>query len=183
MAETFDQPFKMRVLYALTDALKEITPANGYAVDLSDTVGAEGQPVPRVFRGRSWFGDEDPLPMISVLEAASPADDVAELPIETSSGEYDWALMVQGFITDDPVNPTDPAYVLLADVRRRLAQARLQRSVSDNTDSDILGQGHRITKLTIGPGVVRPVDDVSATSYFWLIIVLRIIDNAMTPYA
>jgi hypothetical protein len=38
------------------------------------------------------------------------------------SGCIDWSLMVQGWPADDPVNPSDPAYDLLAMVEMRLAR-------------------------------------------------------------
>lgn len=174
-----DQPFKLRALIALTDALKEITPSRGYQFDVSGAV----------WRGRAWFGDDDTLPMLSVLEGTSPADEVAEPPVDTATGEYDWSLILQGFVDDDPENPTDPAYGLLADVRRRLAQEKTRRHPTDPSERDILGLGpgrggkNCITKMFIGSGVVRPADDVSAKAYFWLNLVLRIVDNASEPYA
>lgn len=174
-------PFKLRVLTALTDAIKSISTTDGYLHTLADANGE-----PRVFRGRQWFGDGDPMPMVSVLEGISPADEVAEAPVDTNTGEYDWPILVQGFVKDDPVNPTDPAYRLLADVRRRLAAERKRRLPTDPTEPDILGLGasgkNRVVRLTIGPGVVRPADDVSANAYFWLTLTLRIIDNPDAPF-
>ena len=43
------EPVRLRVLKAMTECLKDITPANGYHTDL------KGQ----VFRGRVIFGDND----------------------------------------------------------------------------------------------------------------------------
>lgn len=184
---TFETPFKLRALHALTDALKTITPANGYVSDLSDFDPGDGVAQARVFRGRAWFGDDDPIPMVSVLEGTSPADEVDdEPPVDTTTGEYDWTLLVQGFVNDDPQNPTDPAYVLMADVRRRLAAER-KRKATGTHQFDPLGLGlagkNRIVGLTIGPGVVRPTDDVSSKAYFWMTIVLRIVENASEPYS
>lgn len=177
-------PFKLRALRALTEALKTITPTNGYNSDLSDferdTVATS-----RVYRGLAWFGADSPIPMVSILEGVSPADEVAEPPVDTATGEYDWPILVQGFVNDDPLNPTDPAYVLLADVRRRIAVEKL-RKMTGSHQPDPLGLGagkNRITKITIGPGVVRPADDVSSKAYFWLTITLRIVDNASVPDA
>lgn len=178
-------PFKTRVLRALTDALKDIAPSNGYISDLADFEADDGVTVSRVYRGRAWFGDSDPIPMVSILEGAHPADMVAEPPVNTATNEHDWELLIQGFVNDDPTNPTDPAYPLLADVRRRLAIEA--KRTSDGMPS-ILGFGLRdgaknsISKLHIGAGVVRPADDVSARAYFWLSIVIRVVDNAAYPY-
>jgi len=178
-------PFKLRALTALTGIIKEITPDNGYVCDLADFDPGDGVDQERVFRGRAWFGDNDPIPMVSVLEGVSPADEVDEPPVDTTTGEYDWPLLIQGFVDDDPEHPTDPAYLLLADVRRRLAVEK-RRKAPGSHQPDPLGLGlgkNRITKISIGPGVVRPADDVSSRAYFWLTVILRVVDNASDPYA
>lgn len=182
----FTDPFKLRALKALTASLKQITPANGYVSDLADFDPGDGVAMPRVYRGRAWFGESDPLPMLSVLEGVSPGDEVAEPPVHTPTAEYDWEILVQGFVADDAANPTDPAYVLLADVRRRLAEEAKRKLPGDPTESDIFGLGagsrNRIVNLRIGPGVVRPADDVSAVAWFWLSLTLRVVDHAAAPY-
>jgi len=179
-------PFKLRVLHALTDCLKTITPANGYVFDMADFDPGDGVMTSRVYRGRMWFGDDgegggDALPMLSVLEGVSPADEGAEPPVNAVVGEYAWPLMIQGFLEDDKANPTDPAYVLLADVRRRLVQEK-KRRIGPNRN--ILGfDENRLIDLQVGAGVVRPADDVSAKAWFWLTLTLTILDNADDPYA
>lgn len=183
-------PFRLRLMYAISDALAEITPANGYVSDLSPYDPGDGSPLGRVFRGRAWFGDSDPLPMVSILEGSTPADPVEDEPYETQSGEYELTLIVQGFVNDDPVHPTDPAYVLMADVRRRLALERKRRlpSTSGRNGIDPFGLWtttvkSRIVDIRVGPGVVRPADDLSAKAYFWLSLKIRMVDHADAPYA
>jgi len=181
-------PFKLRVLRALTDCLKTITPANGYVFNMADFDPGDGVMTSRVYRGRMAFGDDgdgggDPLPMISVLEGVSPADENGDAPYDCTVGEYDWDLLIQGFVEDDKQNPTDPAYLLLADVRQRLAEERQRKSPNDPTSRFILGfEEDQITSLSFGFGVVRPADDVSAKAWFWLPVQLRIVDNASDPY-
>lgn len=179
-------PFKLRALHAITDALKTITPANGYVSDLSDTDRGDGVMIPRVYRGRAWYGDNDPTPLLSILEGIDPADDVTEPPFTAQGGEYQWKLLVQGFIDDDPENPTDPAYVLMADVRKLLASQRTRKAPGTNT-VDPFGLGvsakNRIIQLEVGPGVVRPADDLSSKAYFWLSMTLRVFDDPINPYA
>lgn len=176
-------PFKLRVLHALTDCLKTITPANGYQFDLSDFDPGDGVMTPRVYRGRMYFGDSDPLPLVSILEGVSPADEAAEPPVNAVVGEYQWPLLIQGFVEDDKANPTDPAYVLLADVRRRVVQEKKRKTV-DGRSRNILGfDENRLIDLSVGAGVVRPADDVSAKAWFWLSLTLTILDNADNPYA
>lgn len=182
-------PFRLQVLKALTSALKEITPTNGYQSNLADFDPGDGVTTARVYRGRLWFGDDgkgggDPIPMVSILEGVAPGEEVAEAPLVTPHGEYEFPLIVQGFVNDDPLNPTDPAYVLLADVRRRLSIEVKRKTPEQDYDALGLGRGkNRVTGLRIGPGVVRPADEVSAKAYFWLSVVVTIFDNPLEPSA
>lgn len=182
---TTPTPFKLVALRAVTDALKEITPTNGYTSDMGDFELEDTTMQSRVFRGRAWYGSGDPVPMLSLLEAVDPASLVGDPPVDTATGEYDWPLLLQGFLQDDPVNPTDPAYFLLADVRWRLSK-EIVRKVPGGHQPDPFGLGrgkNRITKVIIGSGVVRPADDISAKTYFWLPLTLRIVDNPAAPFS
>lgn len=173
-------PFKLRAMYALTDIIKEVTPANGYRFDMADFVDGDGVTVPRVYRGRAWFGDSDPIPMVSILEGANPFDITEEAPMDTAAAEYDWNLSVQVFVDDDKLHPTDPAYLLLDDIRKRLVLER-RRKMPGTHQPDPLGLGagkSRIYDLRVRPGVVRPADDISSKAYGWLTVTLRIVDNA-----
>jgi hypothetical protein len=176
-------PRKLVILRAITDALKTITPANGYVSDLSDYDPGDGVMSSRVFRGRAFFGENDPLPLVSVLEGNAMSDLVAEPPLNVSTSEYDWPLLIQGFVKDDKDNPTDPAYVLMADVRKCLA-LQTRRNSDNFGNTTILGLDAQtvVTKCMLGPGIVRPADDVSAVAYFWMSLVLRIVDYADRPY-
>lgn len=181
-----DYPFKLRALRALTDAMKAITPANGFVSDMADFDPGDGHPMARVYRGRAWFGDSDPIPMISILEGTDPTGELAEMPASAASGEYDWPILIQGWVDDDPLNPTDPAYVLLADVRRRLAELKI-RKVAGTHQPDPLGLGiagpNKILRLDFGPGVVRPADEISSKAWFWLTVTLRVVEKADVPYS
>lgn len=176
-------PFKLRVLQALTTCIKEVTPANGYFFDLSDFDPGDGAMMERVFRGRPWFGDTDPIPMVSVLEPIEEADLFFAPPPDSASGTYDWPLLVQGFVNDDPTHPTDPAYRLMRDVRRRLVREK-QRKVPGRHTTDPLGtsqfglSGCRVTDMKVSTGKVRPADDVSARAYFWMVVILTITEDA-----
>ena len=177
--------FKLRFLKLFTAALKEITPANGYETDLADFDPGDGAPMPRVYRGRAWFGENDPIPMLSILENPNPAEELLEIP-QAAKGEFDWHLIVQGFVMDDPQNPTDPAYTLLADTRQRIAIEATRKRVNTKGMPDPFGCGtgkNRVTAVFIGSGVVRPADDVSAKAYFWLPVTVRVVESATEPYA
>jgi hypothetical protein len=170
-------PLRLQIQKNLSDLLRTISPANGYVFDFS---GAEDSDDNRVFRGRSIFGDGDPVPMISILESPIPLD---QLPVPDGSGfgQGGWELVLQGFVDDDKNNPTDPAHVALADVRKCLAIEAKKLSLMDD-DNSFLGLPRIITGVNIGTGVVRPPDEVSAKAYFWLLIVLELVEDITDPY-
>lgn len=161
-------PTRLRVLKALTASLEQITTANGYQHDLTG----------KVFRGRDIFGYSDPLPMVSILE------DIREIeqqptakpnPVQHGS----WPLLIQGFCEDDDQNPSDPAHLLLADVKRRLIEERIR-----DRSFNILGMGDTVTGLELSQGVVRPPDEgVSNKAYFWLRMTLELVEDCTNPYA
>jgi len=160
-------PFRLRVLKALSSALEEINPDNGYTHDLRGCV----------FRGRDMFGDSDPLPMVSILEAI---DEKAQIS-SPEGGQHStgpWELLIQGFLDDDLKHPTDPAHALLAEVKKRLMQERVRER-----QRDILGMGGKVTELRLSHGVVRPPDEDSAKAYFWLRLTLVLVENLLDPYA
>lgn len=165
-------PLRLEIQMRLSAALQEITAANGYPVE----VGAS------VFRGRLIFGAESPLPMLTILENPIPQE-AFEPPPDSTTQSSRWELMVQGFVADDPVNPTDPAHILMAAVKQRLAREK-RKAVWDRSSSatGILGLGRNVIAMYIGQGVVRPPDEVSARAYFWLSLTLEIVEDMDDPY-
>lgn len=170
MPTPITNPIRLEVLKRMTAALEEITPANGYVHNLAQ----------RVFRGRGVYGDETPLPALSILEAPIPLD---QLPSAKDNPNLagQWELVVQGWVEDDRRNPTDPAQVLLADVKKRLAIER-KKVDWDQPEQGIFGLGRSVTALYIGAGVVRPPEEISAKAYFWLTITLDIAEDMAEPY-
>ena len=180
-------PFRLRLATAVTDAIKTVTPANGYQHDLSDfDRDSNNVLVPRVYRGRLWFGDSDPIPMVSVLEGVNPADEVFAPVVDMTTGGYNWHLMIQGFVNDDPQNPTDPAYYLERDVRRAL-MAEKRRLKPGRHTTDPFGVSTwglpncAVLNMTLGVPVIRPADDVSAKAYFWTSLTLEIVEDLEAP--
>ena len=167
---TLANPIRLEILKRMTDVLKEITPANGYVTDILD----------HVYRGRGVYGDETPLPALSVLEAPIPLDQLPSAK-DNQSLAGQWELVVQGWVDDDRKNPTDPAQVLLADVKKRLAIER-KKLDWDKPEDGIFGLGRFVTAMYIGPGVVRPPEEISAKAYFWLTITLDIAEDMAEPY-
>lgn len=162
----FKEPLRLRIKKALTAALSEISIAGGYKHDLKG----------KVFRGRVWFGDSDPIPLVGILEVPVQPDDLPVAP-DNPNRRSDWDLTIQGFVDDDYENPSDPAEYLVADVIRRLAVEKKK-----NADFDLFGMGDDIVDLRIGIPVVRPSDELSAKAYFWLPITLELAENLEEPY-
>lgn len=181
----FEYPFRLRVLKALTASLELIAVADDYKHDLAGAV----------FRGRDIFGGEDdPVPMVSILEPPLPIDQLVAPPLATTStGE--WDLLIQGFVHDDLKNPCDPAYFLLADVKRRLVIEKrrtidMRKPGIGRGTPDPFGMGDNpngvpniVKDLVIGSGVVRPPGDgISDKAYFWLNITIKIAEDIERPF-
>lgn len=164
MSEPHEDPFRLRVLKALSAALEEVEFEGGTMVGKS-------------FRGRVVYGDDDPLPMLSVLEPPIPLDVLFSKGDNTHS-TGPWELLVQGFVKDDPQNPTDPAHHLMATTKARLVQEKRR-----DRGKNILGMEGRVVEMFIGQGSVRPADDISHRAFFWLTLTLRLAENLEDAYA
>lgn len=153
---------RLRVLKALTSAIED-----GNDAVLKD----------KVFRGRTVYGETDPTPMVSILEAPIPLD-----AVKSSNGNPNqtgpWELLIQGWAEDDRKNPTDPVHRLMGEVKKTLVE---QRRLQDGFG--ILGMGKFVTKLQVGQGSCRPADEVSSRAYFWLIVTLTICEKLDDPFA
>lgn len=174
-------PFRLRVMKAICAQLKTITPANGYVNDLSDYTDEAGRAAERVFRGRTTFGENDPLPMIAVLEDPRAADTVTSgTPTNSAASFNQFRILIQGFVPDDKFHPLDPAYVLTAEITKALVQAKRDRY-------NVLGFGSKgptVTGLTIGQPVHRPADDeVSAVAYCLVALTITLVENLEAPFA
>ncbi len=166
----------------------EVTPDNGYKHDLTG----------RVFRGRMFasnadFADVGNKECISILENLDPDRYPARAGGEHDSPTTaeDWILLLQGWVPDDKANPTDPAYELMADVKRALAKLRQRpRPLSaepanpwfhlpvEDGSSDAL-----ITGMAMEPGIVRPpIEQVSARAFFWMRVTLKFAEDPNDPY-
>lgn len=171
MPDRYEKPLRLRIQQKIVEILKEITPANGYKTDLS-TKGSENY----VFRGRFWFGDSDPLPLVSLLQTPLQPEDMATRNPANPNKISEIDFVIQGWVADDRLNPTDPAEILLADVEKRLARVR-----QEYIEEGVLGF-KSMTELWVGEGVVRPPDEISAKAYFWLPIRIKVARNLADPY-
>jgi hypothetical protein len=163
-------PFRLEVLRRLTVLLETVVPGDP---DITNMAG-------RVHRGRIIYGEETPVPFICIMEPPVPVEQIVS-PHGSESTSGDWDLLIQGFVDDDKMNPTDPAHFLSAAVRKVLATHRAL-----NARKDILGFGERdnvVEQITIGSPVVRNSDDISPTAYFWLPITLKVVESLDDPLA
>lgn len=164
-----EDPFRLRILKNLTALLQTITVTNGYKFDLDKAI----------FRGRAVFGDGDPVPMVSILDAVKVSEG---LPIQFDGTEAPgvWTLLLQGWTEDDLTgNPTDETHILLAEVKRCITQHRVENA----RNYSFLGMGGKVTDIRYNGGVVRPSEDVSGKSFFWLLLDLALVEDLLNPYA
>jgi hypothetical protein len=141
----------------------EVTVANGYQHTLTDAV----------FRGRFWFGDDDPLPMISILETLNPDREPVRVGNARGVQKDDWILLVQGWAREEFDNPTDSAHALMVDVKKALGKLRKQVY-----DTALKGTAfEEVVELALEPGTVRPPDQLSERAFFWLRIVLTVTED------
>ncbi|MBK3745541.1 hypothetical protein G3A39_41000 [Paraburkholderia aspalathi] len=161
-----ETPFRLRVLHGLTKVLEGVNPDNGFQFDMRNSV----------FRGRVKYGPKDPIPMISILEAPIPLD-VLRSKGENPNSTGEWELLIQGFVKDDFVNPSDPAHHLMAEVKAALAAEKRRDNIYN-----MLGMEGRVVEMYIGQGTVRPPDDATDKAFFWLTLTLKLVEFLTEPY-
>lgn len=151
----------------------ELTTAKGAPVDLTG----------KVFRGRARFGANEPLPMLSLLQA--PEVKIDDLPAGYGMERKDTVLYVlQGWMDFDPTNPSDGAHLLLAECKRVLASVMDPDSPNYMLRSGNPSNRGMIAGLDISMGLVRPPEQgVSDKAYFWLPLKIEFVENLLDPYA
>lgn len=167
-----EKPFRLRVMDALAKGIAErVTPENGATNDLSEAS----------FYGRSTYGDNDPLPMSSMIE--DPREQETQGTVVAGKGHVvKWRLLVQGFVDDSSDNPTGPAYVLAADIMRGLAEIAKANFDRDDT---VLGSRRKVNviqEIGIGAPIVRPPDEFSSKAYCWIPLTLDLFETPSAPF-
>lgn len=171
---------RLAVLKALTSHLEtDITASTTHGWDLTG----------KVFRGLMTIDDRRGLPCLSILDNVDPDRYPRRVGGDTYDSQLqrdDYILLIQGWVEDDLVNPTDPAHLLMADVKQSLAK------VSNDKNYDVTGiQNHPnyrlgglIAGMTMEPGTVRPpTEQVSDKAFFWMRVVVKFVENPNDPYA
>lgn len=174
---------KLAIMRALCTHLEGITRANGYEFDLAPTTEEDGSITRRVYRGRAVFGDDTPIPCLSVLEGPIPDREPVAVDMEQVVQSQDWVIFVQGWTQTVENFPTDPCYQLMAAVQRRLSEIISLRKSGLPYDPAIYKFGGASVSVAIGPGVVRPPQDqVSSRAFFYLPVVIRLSVDVSQPF-
>lgn len=170
-------PFRLRVLRSLTELIETVNPTNTLIDENGDEKPFSYDMRKSVFRGRMKYGPNDPIPMISILEAPIPQEaNVARG--ENTKSTAPWEILIQGFVDDDPDNPTDPAHELMAEVK-----VVLTRSKHQDRGTNMLDMGGRVFEMNIGQGSVRPADEYNERAFFWLVLTIRVTEDLDKPYS
>ena len=167
---------KLATLKVLCKLLNTVHTDNGYEHNLTENV----------WRGRYNFDKTDTVPAVAILENIDPD----RYPRLAGQEDYEhghgisfeqWTLLIQGWVVDDKCNPTDPAYALMADVRKALAL--INKGPSRGETNEFFRLGGLVTGMTMEPGVARPpAEQLSSRAYFWMRITLKFVEDPNDPY-
>lgn len=161
---------RLYILKKLTTFLQGITPANGYDHDLSAGV----------YRGRVLFGEETALPCVNIVESFNPDRDPLSAGANLVQRDL-WVLLINGWVETDEEDdfPTDNAHGLMADVKKRLAEILTPGAPHSPNPNYMLGND--IEGFSIEPGVVRPPDETSSKAFFYLRVVVELVEYLDDP--
>lgn len=158
---------RLTILKKLTTLLESITAVNGYQHTLTG----------KVIRGYMVVPEDMGVPLVSILESFNPDREPSEAGGHRSRHQKDrWNLLIQGWVADDYAHPTDPAHLLLADVKKCLSR------IINEDDPMYMLEG-LVAEAHIEPGVVRPPDENSSKAFFWLRLQLDVTERLDDPYS
>lgn len=171
-------PKRLVMLKALSEYLQtEITKANNYEHDLGF-----------VSRGRMFIDRTMKLPGLSILDNPDPdryPASAGRRGWEHPTQNEDYVLLIQGWAKDDKQNPTDPAHVLMADVRKALAKIAYQGPPDGayQPPENVYLLGGLITSLVTEPGVVRPpTEQESSEAFFYMRVSVGFAEDPNDPF-
>lgn len=169
--------YMLLVEKALTEHLETQITANG-VFDLTQAV----------YRGRGRIGgynSQEPLPMLSLIMAPEVEPETIEAGLGRSRTRK-VLYFIQGWAErGDLRTETDEAHRLLAETKRALATVLGPEDGPYYMLRDYSpAKSNLLASFDMGLGIVRPPEeDVSPTvSYFWLPVLLGLIENPADPY-
>lgn len=134
-----------------------------------------------VYRGRKTVSSLEARYAISILEApraaiGSPAD------LEGSQRNENWTLNIQGWPPEDRENPSDPAYIMAAAVRARLARLIATRPEDgEPVDRNVFRFGNIVHSLDFGATIVSPpTEGVSEVAFWYMPLVVSLVQQTRT---
>ena len=163
---------RLKTLKRLCDYLKsEVTTANGYPMTLA-----------AVSRGQAVYGDEFSLPHVAVSEALNPDRDMSRVGAEEGVQQKEgWVILLQGWVEDDANNPTDPAYELMAAVKKAIA--KIDNPRYETSHPLVYSLGGLVLGIEVEPGTVRPPErEISAKAFFWMRVILKFYEDVNDPF-
>jgi len=185
MADNVDLDYLIEAVSRVGDprprAPKQLRILRKLAAHLEVTSGYEGT---KVWIGKSVITAKETANTLSVLEAPRPVvgSEAAEQGVKRKEA---WTLLVQGWPTDDPEEPSAPAYWMKAAVEQHLSLIIAELPNGAMRDDPLYLLGGDIASLTIGQGVVRPPSEEAASrlSMFYLPLIVEITTDVRNPYA
>lgn len=173
-------PIRVAIRRAVKAALVEINPTNGYHNDLRpDEMGRA-----RVVAGRNAIGNDEPLPLVTIIEPPLAVEQTStRRQPDNTVRATEWDLLIQGWVEDDE-EAGDQAYLLCAEVCRRLAQEKRRPDARPGSGNgyNFFGMRNKIFEMTIGSPVVRPSETVTSQSVFYLVLTLKITEDMARPF-
>ena len=158
---------RLAMLKELTTLLEGITPANGFAHDLTANV----------YRGRFSFGTEVAgANMVSIIEAPEQLE--PDHVTDSRVRKVDLKIQIWGVTASQgsTKNPSDEAYALLANVVERLSL------INDPLALEYFLGGLLVSPLAMDTGVVRcPEEGICKTPFFVANLVLTYVEDLMAP--
>lgn len=176
-----EETFKVVVLERIAETLKGITPDNGYYSDFSDTETNE-----RVRIGVDIVSVNDTMPCISIIEPVEEFGDQIDSPCDQPVNKYQWDLLISGvtlYDWDNPKNSMSSAYRALYDVKKILMKEKRNTTNTLSHQPNPFGLGVKgessqglIENINFNQGIVRPPEQPSDHTFFFLRLSLNIIE-------
>ena len=181
-------PLRLQILRALTDVIKQVNPTNlivpgdpssRYEFDLRDDTSTVPSR-PRVTRGRLHIGEDEPLPMVTIVEPPMAIEGMStQRQPDNTAHAGQWDMIIQGWAKGDPWYPSDVGYQLMQEVRCALAK---EKKRGRNGNTNILGfDSTKIQNMTIGSPVIRPNEHISEQAVFYFVLTFTICEDTASP--